>query len=558
MKLPLALSIVLFGLVLGLFSPALHNGFTGYDDDEYVVDNSHVRTGITPENVSWAFTAAHSNNWHPLTWVSHQLDASIFGVDPAGHHFTSVLLHAMNTVLLFLWLYGLTGRVWPAAFVALGFGVHPLHVESVAWVAERKDVLSTFFGMLTLLAYTTYVRRPGRARFVAVAAALTAGLMAKQMLVSVPAILLLLDWFPLKRPEPLRRLILEKAPLFALSALSCVAALWAQRRGGALAAIDHLPLGLRLSNAALSCVRYLVKTVWPADLSVFYPFPVNGIALWKVAGAAFAIIAISALAWRARRDHPWLALGWAWYLITLMPVIGIVQVGMQAMADRYMYAPMIGVLMAVAFEAAEGPRAIAYAGVALLAAWSAVTWRQIPVWHDGVTLFTHALEIDRENFVAHDNLGVELDRRGQHEAALAHYRETLRLKPGDRNGESNYAQASFAKGQRLLGAGDPAGAIAAFRDGLHYRPGNALALLSLGVAQAQTGHDDAAREAFEAALRYDPRNVEAHFDLGLVYNALGRRLDAVHEFRSALEWNPSYTPARDALAQLETVTGSRR
>jgi tetratricopeptide (TPR) repeat protein len=566
-----------------VFWPVLRNGFVGYDDDEYVTRNPRVNTGLTRENVTWAFTAAHSNNWHPLTWMSHQLDSSLFGLAPAGHHAVNLLFHAANTVLLFLWLSGMTNAPGRSAFVALIFGLHPLHVESVAWIAERKDVLSAFFALLALLAYTQYARKPGAGRYLAVAALLALGLMAKPMLVTLPVLLLVLDWWPLGRGPR----IIEKLPLFMLSGLCGAATLWAQRQGGAVADVGGLPPAMRLANAAVSYVRYLWKMVWPVDLAVFYPFPFRGIPAWMVAASVVALVGISALVFAARRERPWLAAGWCWYVVTLLPVIGIVQVGMQSMADRYMYVPMIGPLIAIVWESARLNWPVATAAAVLVAIGCGIlSWRQIPVWKDGLTLFSHALAVTGDNFVAHDNLGVELDRRGRAEEALAHYRETLRIKPGDRNGESNLSQASFAKGERLFNEGKSDEAFASFEESLRFRPSSALAHaylgqillqrrelgpatarfrtalqmdpklvrahVGLGVALAQAGQDVEARRSFEQAVRYDPSNIEARFDLGLVLAALGERSDALRQFEEILRTKPDYAPAREARAALTT------
>ena len=579
-----SICVLLAAIVFACFSPALHNGFTGYDDPEYVTENPHVSTGLSVRNAAWAFATAHASNWHPLTWLSHALDCQLFGLAPAGHHFTSLLLHAANAVLLFLWLSGAAGSRGKAACVALLFGLHPAHVESVAWVAERKDVLSTLFWMLTLIAYSAYVRKPGAARYCLTLGLFAAGLLSKPMLVTIPVLLLLLDWWPLGRKETWRRLLWEKVPMLVLSAGAASAAMWAQARGGSVAAIEQLPLGLRLENAVVSYVRYLGKTVWPTNLAVFYPFPPGGIPVWEVWGSLAVLAAITWATLAVRRDRPWLTAGWLWYLLSLLPVIGIVQVGMQAMADRYLYVPMIGLLMAVTWEcrviaarSAVSARLAAAAAALVLVVCAGFTWRQIHYWQDGVTLFTHAVEVTHDNFVAHDNLGVELDRRGQFEEAMAHYRETLRIKPGDRHGEENYAQANFAKGEREFRQGDLAGALSSFEEGMHYRPANALAhtyaglILTqeqrperamsefrraleidpklsrahtgLGVLMAQAGRDEDAGREFAAAVRCDPSNVEAHFDLGLVRAASGRNLEAVESFDAALRLQPDFGPA---------------
>jgi protein O-mannosyl-transferase len=562
--------IFLAVVVFLALSPILNNGFVSYDDPAYVTQNPHVNTGLTWQNIVWAFSGAHASNWHPLTWVSLQLDCALYRLAPAGYHVTSLCLHIANMLLLFLLLSGVTGFRGRSAFVALAFGLHPAHVESVAWVAERKDVLSTLFWMLTLLAYTAYVRRPGAGRYLAVAALFTAGLLSKPMLVTLPFLLLLLDWWPLDRKESRSRLVLEKLPLVALAALSAAVTIWAQGQGGSLIALDRVPLKLRLANAALSYVRYIGKTFWPVDLAVFYPFPDRGIPAWEVAGSVAALALATWLALRARHRRPWLMTGWCWFVLTLLPVIGIVQVGMQSIADRYLYVPMIGLLIAVSWQVSEmyqgsqqRTRIAAMIGMTasgglVLGICAVLSWRQAHVWLDGVTLFTHAIRVTEDNFVAHDNLGVELDRLGRPEEALAEYRETLRIRPGDRHGEENFAQASFAKGERLLAQGDVDGALAAFRDGLRYRPRNALALMSLGVALARLGKPVEAAKAFEDSVQSDASSVEAHYDLGLVRQALGAYSKALESYDAAVSLKPEFGEAQAARAEVLYTLGRYR
>jgi len=409
-------------------------------------------------------------------------------------------------------------------------------------------------------------------------------------LVTLPFLLLVLDWWPLERKEAWRRRILEKLPLMALAGLSAADTIWAQRAGGSLTSLDRLPLPLRLANATVSYLRYIAKTLWPMNLAAFYPFP-RAIPVWAVAGSAAALLLITWLVFRARSRQPWLAAGWSWYLLTLLPVIGIVQVGQQSMADRYMYVPMIGLLIAAVWQAADfckGSRArtgaAAVAGGLVLTIWAVLSWRQAHVWKDGLTLFTHAIAVTGDNFVAHDNRGVELDRLGRFDEALAEYRETLRIEPGDRNGEENLAQASFAQGERLLAQGNPDGALHAFREGLRYRPRNALAhseagqiltrrsqpdaavaefrealrlapgmaraYLGLGGALAQLGHIAEAKAAFQSSVQSDPSMVEAHYDLGLVSAAEGKKEEALAAFDQALRVQPEYAPALAARVQL--------
>jgi hypothetical protein len=495
-------------LVLAAFAPVFDNGFVGYDDPDYVTANPHVNTGLTLANVRWALTAAYANNWHPLTWISHALDWSLYGANPRGHHLTSLVLHLANTLLLFLWLSGATGHLGRSAFVAAIFGVHPAHVESVAWIAERKDVLSAFFGISSLIAYTWYARKPSFRRYIIVAVLFACCLAAKQTLMVFPLLLLALDIWPLERTDPASRLIAEKVPLLGMSALPACAAIWAQRAGGALVKADTLPLGLRVENAALSFVRFLEKIVWPSRLAVFYPYPAGGIAQSIVLSSALTLLAITVAVVSLRRGRPWLALGWTWYLVLLLPVIGIVQVGMQAMADRYLYLSMVGVLIAVSWELARvsAVRALAVVAVGVCAI---ATWQQVRVWHDSITLFRHAAAVTEGNYVAHDNLGVELDRLGRHDEALAEYREAIRIRPGDRHGEFNYAQAVFAKGEIALRSGRSAEAAALFTEGLQHQPGNVAATTFLGIAQAIQGDYRRALDCFDRALRLDPHYTPA-------------------------------------------------
>ena len=558
--------------VLGVFYPALHNGFVSYDDPDYIVKNPRVYTGLSYDNTVWAFTAFHANNWHPLTWLSHGLDATLFRNDPRGHHLTSVVLHALNAVLLFYWLHGATGQMIRSALVAFGFGLHPLHVESVAWISERKDVLSTLFWMLALIAYTSWVRKRGAALYALVAALLTLGLLAKQMLVTAPLLFLVIDRWPLQREDRWRRLIIEKLPLLALSAVFSAMVLWVQ---GTTGAIGQLPLDERLANAAASYIRYLGKAAWPINLTVFYPM--TPVAVWKWAGSLALILALSALAHSLRIKRPWLAAGWAWFLLTPVPVIGIVQVGMQSMADRYMYVPLVGLLIALAWQA----RPLLLVSIAV---WAVLSWQQIAVWRDGLTLFTHAVRVSPDNFIAHVNLGVELDRRGEFESALHHYRETLRIRPGDRQGETNYAHANFAKAERLIAAGKPDEALKALHEGLRYRPRHALAQtlvgriltqqkkieealaafntalesdptfaaahMGKGVIYAWTGKPFESRAAFAEAVRHDPRNAEARYNLGLVLTVAGTAAEARAQFEAALAIDPNFAAARTALSDL--------
>lgn len=440
-RLPVLLAAALALLILLAFLPVLGNGFVNLDDGHYVTRNFWVRKGLTRGGLAWIWTANVANNWHPLTVLSHMLDCQIFGLVPAGHHLTSLFLHLANVLLLFEVLRRMTGAVWRSAAVAALFGVHPLHVESVAWVAERKDVLSAFFWILAMGAYARYALRPSLGRYLLVALAMALGLMAKPMVVTLPFVLLLLDVWPLGRLrfEPgwgrrLARLAVEKLPLLGLSAAASLVTL--QYQTTSLVDLEVVPWKLRLANAAVSYAAYLGKLLLPRNLAVFYPLPLE-IPAWKAAGAAALIAVLTALAvWRARKA-PWLLVGWLWFLGTLVPVIGLVQVGRQAMADRYTYLPSIGLFLAACWGLAElagdraGRRAVlAAASVMAILALAAATRAQVRHWSDSVALFQHALEVTEDNYVAHIGLAKALATERDWAGAAEHYRAALALRPG--------------------------------------------------------------------------------------------------------------------------------
>ena len=432
-------SLALLAAVLILYGRVTGHAFINLDDDEYITQNSRVLDGLTWQGVRWAFTTTSCGNWHPLTWLSHMLDAELYGDRPGGHHLTSVLLHALNAALLFLALLRLTQDLWPSAAVAAFFAVHPLRVESVAWAAERKDVLSGLFFLLTLLAYADYARRRTRGRYSLVFASLALGLMAKPMAVTAPFVLLLLDVWPLGRlrlvrgPQQGKPLagpaFLEKLPLVALSAASCTVTLLAQRRGGAVSSLREVPFGARIANAAVSYFSYLRKMFWPHDLAVFYPHPAvvsTGTSAATAVALSLLLLVVSILSLRAVRRRPYVLVGWLWYVGTLLPVIGLVQVGRQSMADRYTYVPMIGVLLVLAWGARDlvgrHPRMRALvvgAGAVALAGSMAATWAQLGYWRDGIVLYQRALEVTTGDSVIHTNLGATLADRGRYREAIA-------------------------------------------------------------------------------------------------------------------------------------------
>jgi protein O-mannosyl-transferase len=453
-----------------VFGQTLGHEFLNNDDEEYVYWNNEVKNGLTLHGVQWAFTANHSANWHPLTWLSHMLDCQLFGPHADlnangspptlpcgryspyawGHHLTNVLLHAAATVLLFLVLWRMTGSLWPSAFVAAVFAIHPLRVESVAWVAERKDVLSGLFFMLTLAAYVHYSRRPfSIARYLAVFASFALGLMAKPMLVTLPFVLLLLDYWPLGRmslfgdssrspettvPSSPWHLFAEKLPLLALSAASCAATLWAQ--GKAIALNEHIVFPSRLANAVVAAVDYIVQLFCPMNLAPMYPHPLDSLPVWRIVAASATLAAISAAAWIARRRYPYIIVGWLWYLGMLLPVIGLVQVGLQARADRYTYLPQIGLVVALAWSAAaivaRWPRCLRLCqvgGVAVVLILMACAWQQTTYWHDSKTLWTHTLACTSNNALAHQGFGITLAEAGQRDDAVAEFETALTIQP---------------------------------------------------------------------------------------------------------------------------------
>lgn len=540
-------------LALAAFWPALGNGFVNYDDNLYVTDNPRVQAGLGWGGLVWAFTTGHSANWHPLTWLSHQLDCALYGLDPRGHHLTSVLLHLANAVLFFLLLERFTGRAWPAALAAALFALHPLRVESVAWVAERKDVLSALFWLLATQAYVSWTRRPGRARYAAVILLLGLGLMAKPMLVTLPFVLLLLDWWPLGRLDPARtgawrrlgRLVLEKAPLFVLAAASALVTLLVQQAGGAVQSAGRFSFSARLSNALHAYTGYLAKTLWPADLAVYYPYPAGGPAASSLLHALLLLGLAAALLLRARR-RPAPAVGWLWFLGTLVPVIGLVQVGGQAMADRYTYIPSLGLCIALVFGAADLPRpwrrlAAAACALALLLPLVLLTRRQAGHWRDSFSLFEHALAATEGNNLAHNNLGAALADQGRREEAIAHFRAALAIHP-------DYPSARLNLAKNLLELGRTVEAEQDYRAVLRLRPDDPTALLNLGALLGRQGRTAEARRLLEAALASRPECPEAHNNLGIVLAMEGDLAGAIRHFARAVDLKPDYRNALQNLA----------
>ncbi len=527
--------------VLSVYWQVAGHQFIEFDDQIYIFENPHVRTGLNWENFLWAFRAFYASNWHPLTWWSHMLDVQLFGFNPAGPHLVNVALHAANSVLLFLLLCRLTGAHWRATVVAALFALHPLHVESVAWVAERKDMLSTMFWMLTLFCYARYAGLRTIGSYLLTLAAFILGLMAKPMLVSLPLVMLLLDYWPLGRVEAWRRdwwrLLLEKMPFLLLAALSCLVTFFAQQSGESVTSLENSPLVGRIANALASYAIYLGKMLWPAKLAVFYPYDYD-LPLWPSILAALLLIAVSILAFRQHRKRPYLLVGWLWYLITLLPVIGIVQVGLQAMADRYTYIPLTGIFIMAVWGLAEFAekhagcrRLLAPATALILAACMWTTWHQVPYWRDTTTLFTHALKVTRDNFMALCVLGRQQEREGRLEEALESFNRAVEIAPW-------YEYAQVHQGIILMNQGRLDAAIYKYNEAILQNFTSVTGHINLGIVMALQNRLEEAAYNFRVALDFSPNSEVAHYNMAMTLSKMGKYDEAVQHYLKALDLNP--------------------
>jgi tetratricopeptide (TPR) repeat protein len=551
-------------VTIAVYWPATSHDFVNFDDPAYVIANPHVRGGLTWENIGWALTTMHLGMWNPLTWVSHMLDCQWFGLRPGWHHLTSVLLHAANTGLLFVILRGMSGALWRSAMVAALFALHPLHVESVAWVAERKDVLSTFFVMLTLWAYHRYTQCRSQQPELRVATCIfyllsvlffVGGLMSKPMIVTLPLVLLLLDYWPLRRFELATvvfrrklatRLLVEKLPFAALALVTGLITLTAAKGASSLASTAEFPMTDRMANVILSYARYFLQVFWPGNLAVYYPFPTT-FSVWLVAGAGLLLVGISVTAFFLAGRWPFVAVGWLWYLVTLLPVIGLIQLAGYSHADRYTYVPLLGVFLGLAWGAYELTRGCRYqvlassvAGGTAIVLCLALTRQQLGHWKDGKTLFRHALQVTVNNDLAHNNLGYALDEEGQTDEAIRQYQEALRIRPDYSLAHNNLGVARIKKGQIDE-------AIRQFQETLRLKPDHAEAHNNLGNALLMKGQTDGAIRHFEETLRLEPDDAMAHYNLSIAFDKIGQIDEAIRQYQITIRLKPDYADAHNNL-----------
>lgn len=589
---------ILVGAILALmailvFGQMINHSFINFDDETYVTDNWRVKQGLTQKSIAWALTTGHANFWHPLTWLSHMADCQIFGMKAGMHHMTALVFHIASTILLFLLFRWTTGALWNAAAVAALFAIHPLHVESVAWIAERKDILSTFFWMLTMLGYVGYVKHRTAARYLAVLSFFVLGLMAKPMLVTLPCVLLLFDYWPLKRfqHEPPRQLLLEKLPLFLMAIAAGVVAYITQKSGGALGSLEKYPIGVRIDNAIVSYVVYIGKTLWPAHLAIPYPHP-GKIPFLNVAAAFAVLTGITVFVSRKTPKYPYLAVGWLWFLVTLAPVIGLIQVGYHAMADRYTYISIVGLFIIVVWGMADLaakwnfknkiPLFVAASALALTAL-VAVAWVQTGYWKNSETLFAHSLALNPKNLAAHNNLGTALLERKNIKGGEEHFLKALKLDPKNpithhnlglslyRQGKEEEAIALYIKALRfnpkqiqthqkladaLLARGDLPGAVQHYNEVLKVQPYDVEARNNIGNALMQQGQFAEAIRHYSEALRMRPE-YSVHYNLGSAFLETGRIDEAISHLAESLRLNPDNSLAHNNLANALARRGER-
>ncbi len=547
------LSLLLVAATLALYNPVNRHPFVNYDDDRYVTENPHVHNGLGWDTITWAFTSTDQANWHPLTWLSHTLDYRVFHQNPAGHHFTSLLIHAANAMLLFLLLALATGRTWPSLFVALLFALHPINVESVAWVSERKNVLSTFFFLAAIGAYGWYAQKPHWQRYLAVAGLFALGLMSKPMVITLPFVLLLLDYWPLGRTIgspasamnttqlPLSRLVLEKLPLLVLSTASALITVQAQQAGGAVRTTLQFSLVVRLANAVVAYAAYLGQMIWPSNLAPLYPHPGDSLPAWQVVVSALVLLSVTAAVLKARSQR-YLLVGWLWFLGILVPVIGLVQVGDQSMADRYAYIPLIGIFVMITWGAAGlarsrhmGLTTCVIPAACILLALSFALHRQLAYWSNNYDLWTHALAVTERNFIAHDNLGGALLQLGKVDEAYSHFQAAAEINPRDPMSRSNL-------GAYLQEHGRLAEAIVQHKRAISLTSDSGLLAAThanLGTAYRGLGEDEKARDSYDRALQLNPNQFNAYLGLGHLLEKQDKLDEAIANYSRSVELRPT-------------------
>ena len=544
-----------------------HFDFVGYDDELYITKNLLVQKGVSLEGLKWAFTTFHAANWHPVTWLSHMLDCELFGLDPSGHHWTNVVFHIANTLLLFIILFKMTGALWKSAIVAALFALHPLHVESVAWVSERKDVLSTLMFLLSLAVYYRYAKNLSFKTYMLLIMCFSLGLMAKPMLVTLPFVLLLLDIWPLNRFKYTNSyvlqsdntskdgfrgiywIILEKIPLFIPVLVSCTLTFFAQKSAGAVLTIESLTIKYRIANALVSYVNYVIKMIWPIKLTIFYPHPRYTLSAWQIFGASLLITSACLWAIRVAKKYPYIAVGLFWYLGTLVPVIGLIQVGEQAMADRYTYIPLIGLFIIVVWGASDllkkwyYQRLFFYVFVpVMLIALSWTTFFQLRYWKNGITLFEHAVEINKNSSMAHNNLATALGSTNL-DRAVYHYKEALKINPAD--GFSLYNLGTI-----LIQKKDYNGAVLYLSKLLKLNPRHIDARNNLANVLFIQSKSDEALSQYRKILQIDPNNADAHYNIAYVLSSQKKYNEAVLYYNETLKIEPEYLKAHYSLGNI--------
>jgi tetratricopeptide (TPR) repeat protein len=574
------------------FGRIVANDFINFDDNVYITENNHIKSGINPESIKWAFATSLASNWHPLTWLSHMLDWQLFGANSSGHHLVSLLLHIGSALLLFLFLNKTTGSLWPSAFVAALFALHPLRVESVAWAAERKDVLSMFFGLAVLYTYALYVEKPKLSKYYLCLLLFVLSLLAKPMLVTLPFVLLLLDYWPLERlqkslkPQPLpvsndggfvkkkikqrkaestkekkisvplmnrakiiRSLLWEKVPFIFLALASCIVTIWAQNKGGAVASLEKLPFLERILNAILSYVAYILKIFWPVNLAVFYPYEPS-LPSWQVFGAASILLGVSIAVIYAIKKAPFLFVGWFWYLGTLVPVIGLMQVGNQAMADRYTYLPSIGIGIMTAWGVSyllpkekQTRKIFIIPAAIILAIFTFLTWQQCCYWKNSVALYEHVLKVTKNNDLAHYNLANELVKQKKEEEAIAHYLAAIRINPYHDSAHSNLGIVLAAQGKNEE-------AIAHYLAAIKINPAQEEAYSNLGIVLAAQGKNEEAIAHYLAAIKINPNYDDAYYNLANLFMKQGKIEEAIDNYRKTIKINPDRADAHCNLADI--------